>query len=63
MNSWQDFLTLGLAVLAAVFVAWRMWRTARGRPGIGCATCDRCPGWQAPCARPPDADEKQLPLL
>ncbi len=61
MTSWQDLVTLGLAVLAAVFVVWRTWRTVRGRPGIGCGTCLRCPGWRpGATARSPGGAETRL---
>jgi len=46
MPPWQDIAALALVLLAAGFVARSIWRTVRGRPGMGCAACDRCPGWQ-----------------
>ena len=31
----------GVVLIAAAWVAWRLWRTLRGRSGCGCG-CDSC---------------------
>lgn len=42
----DDMIALGVAAGAVAYVAWRMWRTLRGRGGCGCGagSCHARPG-------------------
>ena len=40
---WQDLLTFGLIIAAAVYVVRRLRRLLGGRQQTGCGTCANCP--------------------
>ena len=40
---WQDAITLGLVVAAAIYVIRRLRRVGRGKQPTGCGTCPDCP--------------------
>lgn len=49
MTTWQDFIALGAATAALVYLARRL-RRAGGGSSAGCSACLAAPG-EAPCDR------------
>ena len=41
---WQDAVSLGLVVVAAIYVAVRLWRVCSGKARTGRGTCPNCSG-------------------
>jgi hypothetical protein len=40
----QQVIALLLVAAAAIYTAWRLWRSTRRNASTGCRQCARCPG-------------------